>query len=75
MMPVLVIFGLVIGGIYFGFFNPTPAAAVGVFLVLGLRPFAAQAVPLDISALTDALKETAKNIRHDLPDHARGGDF
>ncbi len=31
--PVLVIFGLVIGGIYLGFFNPTPAAAVGVFLV------------------------------------------
>ncbi|MFT6556548.1 TRAP transporter large permease [Sneathiella sp.] len=33
MVPVLIIFGLVIGGIYFGFFNPTPAAAVGVFLV------------------------------------------
>ncbi|GIX13706.1 MAG: C4-dicarboxylate ABC transporter permease [Paracoccaceae bacterium] len=32
-IPVLVIFGLVIGGIYFGYFNPTPAAAVGVFLV------------------------------------------
>ncbi len=32
-IPVLAIFGLVIGGIYFGFFNPTPAAAVGVFLV------------------------------------------
>lgn len=32
-LPVLVIFGLVIGGIYFGFFNPTPAAAVGVVLV------------------------------------------
>jgi tripartite ATP-independent transporter DctM subunit len=31
--PVVTIFGLVIGGIYFGFFNPTPAAAVGVFLV------------------------------------------
>jgi len=31
--PVLGIFGVVIGGIYFGFFNPTPAAAVGVFLV------------------------------------------
>jgi TRAP-type C4-dicarboxylate transport system permease large subunit len=28
-----VIFGLVIGGIYFGLFNPTPAAAVGVVLV------------------------------------------
>jgi tripartite ATP-independent transporter DctM subunit len=31
--PVAGIFGMVIGGIYFGFFNPTPAAAVGVFLV------------------------------------------
>jgi len=31
--PVLLIFGAVIGGIYFGLFNPTPAAAVGVFLV------------------------------------------
>ena len=32
-LPVLVIFGCVIGGIFFGVFNPTPAAAVGVFLV------------------------------------------
>jgi len=31
--PVLAIFLMVMGGIYFGFFNPTPAAAVGVFLV------------------------------------------
>ncbi len=31
--PVVVIFLMVMGGIYFGFFNPTPAAAVGVFLV------------------------------------------
>jgi len=31
--PVAGIFGAVIGGIYFGLFNPTPAAAVGVFLV------------------------------------------
>jgi tripartite ATP-independent transporter DctM subunit len=31
--PVIAIFGVVIGGIYFGFFNPTPAAAMGVFLV------------------------------------------
>ncbi|MEM1315859.1 MAG: TRAP transporter large permease subunit, partial [Pseudomonadota bacterium] len=28
-IPVLVIFGLVLGGIYGGFYNPTPAAAVG----------------------------------------------
>jgi tripartite ATP-independent transporter DctM subunit len=34
--PVLGIFGAVIGGIYFGWFNPTPAAAVGVFLVAAL---------------------------------------
>jgi len=31
--PVVAIFLMVMGGIYFGFFNPTPAAAVGVFLV------------------------------------------
>jgi tripartite ATP-independent transporter DctM subunit len=33
LVPVLVIFGVVIGGIYAGIYNPTPAAAVGVFLV------------------------------------------
>lgn len=33
LLPVIVIFGLVLGGIYAGFFNPTPAAAVGVGLV------------------------------------------
>lgn len=32
-LPVFAVFGLVIGGIYGGFFNPTPAAAIGVFLV------------------------------------------
>ncbi len=32
-VPVLVIFGVVIGGIYAGIYNPTPAAAIGGFLV------------------------------------------
>lgn len=32
-LPVLIIFLLVIGGIYAGLFNPTPAAAIGAFLV------------------------------------------
>jgi tripartite ATP-independent transporter DctM subunit len=32
-IPVAVIFGVVIGGIYAGIYNPTPAAAIGVFLV------------------------------------------
>ena len=31
--PVAVVFGVVIGGIYLGFFNPTPAAAVGALMV------------------------------------------
>lgn len=31
--PVVVIFGIVIGGIYAGVYNPTPAAAIGVVLV------------------------------------------
>ena len=56
-VPVLVIFGLVIGGIYFGFFNPTPAAAIGVFLVLvyGLIIRA-----LNLGDMRAALLETAK---------------
>ncbi|MHA3976680.1 TRAP transporter large permease [Halovulum sp. GXIMD14794] len=33
LIPVTVIFGIVLGGIYAGFFNPTPAAAIGVALV------------------------------------------
>jgi tripartite ATP-independent transporter DctM subunit len=32
-VPVFVVFGVVIGGIYAGIYNPTPAAAIGVFLV------------------------------------------
>ncbi len=32
-LPTLVVFGLVIGGIYAGLYNPTPAAAIGVFAV------------------------------------------
>jgi tripartite ATP-independent transporter DctM subunit len=32
-LPVLVIFGVVIGGIYAGIYNPTPAAAIGVVMV------------------------------------------
>ena len=55
--PVLAIFGVVIGGIYFGFFNPTPAAAVGVFLV---ALFGAVRGVLRWSNMKEALLETAK---------------
>ncbi|MBN9673781.1 TRAP transporter large permease [Roseibium aggregatum] len=56
MIPVLVIFGLVIGGIYFGLFNPTPAAAVGVFLVFAFGILQRNLSWKDFIA---ALKETA----------------
>ena len=56
-LPVLAIFTAVIGGIYFGLFNPTPAAAAGVFLVgvLGICRGL-----IKIPQLKAALLETAK---------------
>ncbi|RMH52122.1 MAG: TRAP transporter large permease subunit [Alphaproteobacteria bacterium] len=56
-IPVLVIFGLVIGGIYFGFFNPTPAAAVGVFLVW---VYALARRKIGLPEMREALLATAK---------------
>jgi tripartite ATP-independent transporter DctM subunit len=55
--PVAAIFGAVIGGIYFGLFNPTPAAAVGVFLVLVVA-LARRA--MSFAAMKEALLDTAK---------------
>ncbi len=57
MLPVLLIFGAVIGGIYFGLFNPTPAAAVGVFLVWVYGSIRGQ---LGLTQLKLALFETAR---------------
>jgi tripartite ATP-independent transporter DctM subunit len=56
-LPVLAIFGAVIGGIYFGLFNPTPAAAGGVFLVGILGIYRGL---IKIPQLKGALLETAK---------------
>jgi tripartite ATP-independent transporter DctM subunit len=56
-LPVIVIFGAVIGGIYFGIFNPTPAAAVGVFLVAA---YALALRRVDRVGLKNALFDTAK---------------
>jgi tripartite ATP-independent transporter DctM subunit len=55
--PVVLIFGCVIGGIYFGLFNPTPAAAIGVFLVTVVG-FVRHTV--GFSGLKEALLDTAK---------------
>ncbi|MGH6925380.1 MAG: TRAP transporter large permease [Propylenella sp.] len=56
-VPIFVIFGVVIGGIYAGLYNPTPAAAIGVFLVAlhgyGMRR-------LSWSDSIDALLETTR---------------
>jgi len=56
-LPVLGIFGLVIGGIYMGLFTPTPAAAIGVFLVV-LYGVARRMVSW--GGMRDAVLETAK---------------
>ena len=55
-IPVLVIFGLVLGGIYGGFYNPTPAAAIGVFLVW---LYGTLRGTVRLGAMIEALKETA----------------
>lgn len=57
MLPVLVVFGVVIGGIYAGLYNPTPAAAIGVFLV-GLHGFVLRR--LSFADSIDSLLETAR---------------
>jgi tripartite ATP-independent transporter DctM subunit len=55
--PVAVIFGIVIGGIYGGIYGPTPAAAIGVFLV-ALYGFAMRRLSFKDSV--EALLETAR---------------
>ncbi|MCB1366370.1 MAG: TRAP transporter large permease [Rhodobacteraceae bacterium] len=55
-IPVMVIFGLVLGGIYGGFFNPTPAAAIGVVLVW---LYGIVTRTIGFGELTESLKETA----------------
>jgi tripartite ATP-independent transporter DctM subunit len=55
--PVLAVFGAVIGGIYFGLFNPTPAAAIGVFLVTVI---AVVRRSMGLAGLKAALLDTAR---------------
>jgi tripartite ATP-independent transporter DctM subunit len=56
LIPVMVIFGIVLGGIYGGFFNPTPAAAVGVTLVW---LYGAVRRTIRVPELIASLRETA----------------
>ena len=67
-VPVLVVFGIVIGGIYAGIYNPTPAAAIGVFpgRALRLRPSPPVAARHGRGPAGDGAHQ-----RHDLPHPAR----
>ena len=56
-LPVALVFAVVIGGLYFGFFNPTPAASAGVVMVALI---AAVRGKLSRADLRDALLETAR---------------
>lgn len=56
-LPTLFVFGLVIGGMYAGFYNPTPAASVGVFLVGLVWLWRRRS---GLAELADALLETAR---------------
>lgn len=54
--PVLLLFGLVIGGIYLGWFSPTEAAAIGAFGALSLALLKRK---LTLDVFLDCLGETA----------------
>ncbi|WP_011581816.1 MULTISPECIES: TRAP transporter large permease subunit [Chelativorans] len=56
-IPVLVVFAIVIGGIYAGIYNPTAAAAIGVFLVLAYGLVARR---LSLAGIRDSLLDTAR---------------
>jgi tripartite ATP-independent transporter DctM subunit len=56
-IPIAVIFAVVIGGIYGGLYNPTPAGAIGVFLV-ALYGYGRRR--LSLRDTIDALLETAR---------------
>ncbi|MCY4541463.1 MAG: TRAP transporter large permease [Rhodobacteraceae bacterium] len=55
-LPVLLIFAVVLGGIYAGLYNPTPAAAIGVFLVWAAGTVSRK---LGFRDLIESIKETA----------------
>jgi len=55
-IPVVIVFAIVVGGIYAGFYNPTPAAAIGVFVVFLFGVLRGQ---LNFSNLTSSVRETA----------------
>src|SRR3546814_16815814 len=69
-IPVMVIFLLVIGGMYAGFYNHTPAAPVGAFLIWG---YEATRRGMRLVALRASVLVNAQTIgTHKLPLHCDG---
>lgn len=58
MLPVVVIFGVVIGGIYAGIYSPTAAAAIGVVMVVA---YGVARRRLGLQDMVEAMLETARN--------------
>ncbi|MFN7025463.1 MAG: TRAP transporter large permease [Pseudorhizobium sp.] len=56
-LPVVAIFGVVIGGIYAGIYSPTAAAAVGVIMVIA---YGIARRRLSLAGIRDGLLETAR---------------
>lgn len=56
-LPVGVVFVVVIGGLYFGFFNPTPAASAGVVMVALIAALRGR---FSLGDMREALLETAR---------------
>lgn len=57
-IPVVLVFGIVLGGMYAGFYTATPAASIGVFLVM-VYGFSRRF--LSLKDIMDAVLATAKN--------------
>ncbi|MDX5369332.1 MAG: TRAP transporter large permease [Alphaproteobacteria bacterium] len=53
--PILGLFGLVVGGLYFGIFTPTEASGIGV---IGVLAYAVAARRITLAALRDAVEDT-----------------
>lgn len=57
-IPVTVVFGIVLGGMYLGLYTATPAASIGVFLVLA---YGVLRRVLSLRDIVEAILATAKN--------------
>ena len=62
LVRLVIIFAIIMGGIYLGFFTPTESAAIGALaaLIMLVLEFRRQGIRTIVAQFVDALKETAK---------------